>query len=115
MLIHQKAIACQLQNGTIIMIIRECQQEAHDFQKPCTFKWPQAYKNQVLPARFWTKFGPDAIELQPTHTLTILTGANVKMKHIVITDEDGTDSCHAESGQANWIKMEMAGCVASIS
>eukprot|EP00434_Breviolum_minutum_P042721 symbB.v1.2.038040.t1/scaffold5791.1/size23574/2 len=47
-------------------------------------------KFEVLPARFWTKFGPDAIELQPTHTLTILTGANVKMKHIVITDEDGT-------------------------
>lgn len=61
----------------------------------------------MLPARFWTKFGPDAIELQPTHTLTILTGANAKMKHILVTDEDGTDSCHAESmGRLNGSKWK---------
>lgn len=49
-----------------------------------------ARKLQGKPRTFWTKTGPDGIELSENHHLTIRYGISGKPRHVTLTDETGT-------------------------
>lgn len=48
-----------------------------------------AAKFQAKPRTFWTKNGPDGIELGETHCLTVRYGTTGTPRHVTVTDEKG--------------------------
>eukprot|EP00435_Cladocopium_sp_Y103_P056664 s424_g19.t1 len=49
-----------------------------------------AEKFQAKPRTFWTKNGPDGIELAENHRLTVRYGTTGQPRHVTVTDEKGT-------------------------